>query len=178
MPLQTRSYMSLRWEKLHRLRHMLHRQALAQFPLFKGQLPILEHISLHPGCTQIEVAQALLLSASFIAQSTKRMQHDGLIEKRMDQNNQRCKRLYPTSKGASLTTQCRASLNKVDEAMFSIMSDEELEDLDRYVDRLLKHVAAALQTDTENPDALACIPCKSSMHPYLKENAQHDQEAY
>ena len=78
------------------------RERTAGSGLYDGQLPILECLIDCPGSTQIQLAERLAVTPASIAQSTKRLQRAGLIEKRVDENNLRCNRLYATESGAAV----------------------------------------------------------------------------
>ena len=73
------------FQRAHLLRTILNRRTAMESGLFLGQLPMLEYIWLHDGCTQVEVAQALDVSAASVAVSTKRLQKAGLLVKKTDE---------------------------------------------------------------------------------------------
>lgn len=88
-------------DRLIILRRIRMYRALSGTGLHFRQLPILTYIRLHPQCTQNHIAQALGLSPSSIALSTKRLEKSGFLQKQTDQDNLRCKRLALTPKGES-----------------------------------------------------------------------------
>ena len=63
------------------------------------QMPILIYIEHHPNCTQQQIANALGLTPSSIALSTKRLEKAGFLTKTQDAANLRCNRLIVSEKG-------------------------------------------------------------------------------
>lgn len=104
--------------------------------MYFGQLPIIEYIASHDGCTQKELASALLVSPASIAVSAKRLQKAGLVEKKPDARNARCNSLSVTELGLIHAERCRAVFDAVDEEMFLGFSQQELECLGEYVKRM------------------------------------------
>lgn len=86
----------MRMERIHLLRKLYMQKTMPDHDLYFGQLPMLEYIWLHDGCTQVEVAQALDVSAASVAVSTKRLQKAGLLVKKTDEKDLRVKRLSAT----------------------------------------------------------------------------------
>ncbi len=142
----------IRMDQLHLLRRMIHQRLMADLPLYRGQPPVLDYIYHNPGCTQIELAQRLMVSPASIAQSTQRMERAGFLERRQDADNRRCKRLYLTQEGEELNQRCRMLFDETDEKMFQGFSAREKEELENYLQRLLSNIAPIAQVDLENMD--------------------------
>jgi len=138
----------IRFEKLHLFRRILLQKSL-DYPLYPGQLHLLEFVSNHTGCSQSEVAEHLMISPASVALSTKRMEKSGLLEKRTDSSNLRYKRLYVTQKGINLSNRCRETLDGMDEVMFRGLNGDEINTLKGILDKLLKNLA---DSDLFNPE--------------------------
>ncbi|MDL2236009.1 MarR family winged helix-turn-helix transcriptional regulator [Christensenellaceae bacterium OttesenSCG-928-L17] len=162
-------------EKLHSILHLLRRRAMEGLEMHRGQLPVLEYIQRNPGCTQVEISQALLITPSSIAQSTKRMQRDDILEKHIDEENQRCKRLYVTKKGEALAAECRRRMDEVDENMFAVLSEEEVEQLIIMLEKLLQNAAEQADISVEEMDFFAFIRLKHMFHQCEEGNTKHDK---
>lgn len=130
-----------RLEKLSILRRMEANRISAEAGLYMGQLPILEYIIHHDGCTQREIADILSVSPASIATSTKRLQKAGLIKKQIDEENLRKNMLSVTEKGIELAKKCRESFNKFDQRLFSGFSNEELFLIKEHLDRLISNIS-------------------------------------
>ncbi|MCI5892188.1 MAG: MarR family transcriptional regulator [Clostridiales bacterium] len=104
------------------------------------QLPALEFIIEHDGCTQIELAEFLGITPASVAVSTKRMAKAGLIEKHEDKRNLRQKNLSVTEKGVRAVHDCRAIFDKFDEKMYAGISDDELDMLIELLERIIGNI--------------------------------------
>ncbi len=105
-----------------------------------GQMPLLEYIVKHDGCTQAETAEHLGVSPASIAVSTKRMQRVGLIEKKEDESNLRCKNLYITEKGRKVFVSCKAIFDEFDLKVYSGLSPEDIGTLCRIIDKMTENI--------------------------------------
>ena len=131
---------SKRFEKLGVLKRSQLFGLLGDEKMHVAQLPALEFIIKHDGCTQIELSDYLCITPASVAVSTKRMEKAGLIEKREDKNNLRQKNLFITEKGAKAVRDCRAIFDKFDEKMYTGISDDELEVLKKVLDKLIGNI--------------------------------------
>jgi DNA-binding MarR family transcriptional regulator len=139
-------------EKLNIIRRILRRKGTINFPLYPGQLHILEFVKTHSGCTQSEVAQNLLITPASVALSTKRMEKSGLLKKQPDDKNLRCKRLFITKKGEQLSLHCRKVFDEIDNAMLEGFSEEELETFNNFIDRFFANLTKKYSLDVEDMD--------------------------
>ena len=81
-----------RLHKLELVRMLAQRNEICKDGLYAGQMPVLNYLAEHPGCTQVEMADFLQVSPASIALSTKRLQKAGYLTKEVDEDNLRCKR--------------------------------------------------------------------------------------
>lgn len=133
-----------RFEKIHLLRRIYCQKITAKSPLHFGQIPIMNYISENSGCTQVDIAEKLQVSAACVATSTKRLQKAGLITKTVDEDNLRCKRLSLTPLGKKVLEECHAPFDEYDRQIFSNISDEELESMNRIMDKLIYNMEEAI----------------------------------
>lgn len=127
--------------RIHHLMHM--RKIFVQNhtggeEAYPGQYPILAYVADHEGCTQVEVAEAMMTSPSSVALSTKRLQKMGLLEKQVDKNNLRCKHLSVTEEGWQTARRFHEAHMLFDEASLKGFSEEELELLSAFLERMLR----------------------------------------
>jgi len=141
-----------RIEKINLLRRIQGQQAHREMGLYQGQLPVLDYIRKNPDCNQVDIANKLHVTPATIAISTKRMEKAGLLTKRVDEDNLRCKRLTITELGRSKCEEAFASYHKSNEALFQGFSDAELEQLGSYLDRLLVNLAQQMGEDPAKLD--------------------------
>ena len=137
---------------LRKLERGLFFSVLAKAGLYPGQLPILEFVHAHEGCTQTEIARHLEVSAASIASSTKRMQKAGLILKKTDQLNLRANMLYLTPKGRELAALCRAEINELQSTYLSGFNENEKEQIIQLIMRINENIRQ-IREETIRTDA-------------------------
>lgn len=125
---------------LHLLRGKRLRERTSGGGLYDGQLPILEFLIHSPGCTQCQIAHWLCVSPASIAQSTKRLQKAGLIEKRVDADNLRCNRLYATESGIATAQEYRKTFDVLDDETLHGFSEEDMRLAVDLLDRMIANV--------------------------------------
>lgn len=153
---------------LHRIH--IHRK-ISKYGLYMGQLPILECVMNNEGCTQVQVAQAMRVSAPSIATSVKRMQKAGLLKKAMDEADQRCNRLSVTEKGKQLALSCRKEFDFIDNQMFQGFTSEECQQLGGFLDRLIANLATG---ELKDSSMFSLIEQEKKLHCHRSENIDTD----
>ena len=103
-------------------------------------VPLMAYILEHPGCTQGEVADFLYISAASVATSCKRLEKEGLLERRVDPGNRRKNQLFVTAAGEELTREKRAMLERVNAMTFEGIGEEDKEAFSRVLDRMMDNL--------------------------------------
>jgi len=152
-----------RFDLLFFKRRILFQKLAADAGLYFGQLPILEYIARHNGCSQVEIAGTLNLSTASVAISTKRLQKAGMIEKVVDDANLRSKKLTITEKGIEISKKCRELFDTVDKRIFSGFDESELAQLKGYLDRLIANISEGQDKD-RNLDLFEILAMKNQIH--------------
>ena len=134
--------LSRRIRKIYLLRRSLFGKLAADLDVDMQQSPILEYVRKNHGCTQVELAKALAVSPASIALSTKRMQKTGLLKKEVDEHNLRQNRLSITQKGLETSEKCKGIAHNLNHRMFDGFSEEELEGLENYLDRIIHNLSS------------------------------------
>ena len=140
------SQIAARLHKLELVRMLAHRKEMGPDGLYFGQMPVLDYVHAHPGCTQIEIAEHLQVSPASIALSTKRLQKTGYLTKEVDTDNLRRKRLFLSDDGEKIRDRTKEKMDMLDAQAFRGFSEEELSALVSLVDR----VTMNLTGETEN----------------------------
>lgn len=159
-----------RFEKLHLFRRILLQKSL-DYPLYPGQLHLLEFVDKHPGCTQAEVAENLMISPASVALSTKRMEKSGLLEKLTDSENLRCKRLYVTDMGRSLSIRCRETMDGMDRIMFQGLTADDMNRLTDTLDKLLKNLADNYACNPDDLDFFSLLKLRDNLENQRKKDS-------
>lgn len=107
-----------------------------------GQYPLLNFLSKNPDISQQELASMLFVSPASVAQSTKRLQNAGMVEKTSDPDNLRKNKLRVTPAGQAVVDRFRALSNQVEEQTFAGFSEEEEALLDSLLNRMIQNLAS------------------------------------
>ena len=103
-------------------------------------VPLMAYVLEHPGCTQGEAAAWLYISAASVAASCKRLEKEGLLERRVDPGNRRKNQLFVTEEGAALTREKRAMLDRVNERAFADIDEGDRAVFARVLDKMLDNL--------------------------------------
>ena len=110
--------------------------------------------SLHQnsGMSQRELAKKMKLTPPTITSGIKKMEKQGLIERRSDEQDQRIMRLYLTEKAENCLEQVWDVINKTEEMLVSGFSIEEKILLRRFLLQMLDNLKqhAECTTDQKN----------------------------
>ena len=117
---------------LNRERERLHQKLIP--------VPLMAYILEHPGCTQGEVAAWLYISAASVATSCKRLEKEGLLERRVDPGNRRKNQLFVTEAGETLTREKRAMLDRVNALAYEGIDESDRAAFVRVLDRILDNL--------------------------------------
>ncbi len=126
---------------LHMLRRKYTHNHCPDSTLQPGQYPLLIFLVRNPGMTQQELAMAMHVSPASVAQSTKRLQKAGLLEKHTDPENLRCNRLHVTDAGLQIVSSFQKVFSSVDKQMLKGFSDDELELIEHMLDRMATNLS-------------------------------------
>lgn len=134
---------------VHLLRRLAVQRATAGEELHWGQLPMLEYIAAHGGCTQKELADSLFITPASVALSTKRMQKSGLIQKQPDASNLRCNLLTVTEKGMEFCRSGRMQFDSVDAVMLRGLDDAQRRQLSALLGQIINNFSTELELGAE-----------------------------
>lgn len=135
--------------KIHMLRHWCVRQALKGRGIHPKHMPVLDYIKCHSGCTQVEISADMGLTPAAITLATQKLQKDGMVRKKTNPNNLRCNLLELTPVGEEMWNETHGEFYKLDQKEFAGFSEDELNDLREYCDRIMFNLAG------KNPDEMS-----------------------
>lgn len=118
--------------------------------LYFGQPPILKYLSENDNATQKEIADFLHISPPSVATSLKRMEESGLVVRAADKKDARCNNLKLTEKGEKLSEYADKLFLSADEATFSDFTDEEIQTLIKFLERMNKNLLEFAERGEEN----------------------------
>lgn len=124
-----------------------------------NQLMALEHIMLHPDCTQQEVADALHQTPAAIAQSMKKLCSAGFIERSACPGNLRANRLRVTERGRANAESSLSMFEAEERKLLDGFTPEEEAQLWSYIGRMLDNLR----------DPAAASPCSRELSMLIME---------
>lgn len=110
----------------------------------RGQLPVLLRLWEAEGPTQAELAEGLEVEQPTMANTLKRMERDGLIERVADPEDRRRTRVHLTARGRELEAVLTASAREVNAAALAGLYEGERE---RFL-ALARRIVTNLELDT------------------------------
>lgn len=125
-----------RLAKIQLLRRIFIRKTEVRDGLSCTQVHLLEYIQRHKGCRQIDVAEVLNITPAAVAMSVKRLKQMGYLTATVCPENQRCKQLVITRQGEEALRSGKAAMDTFDAAVFEGFSDEEMQRLAEYMNRI------------------------------------------
>ena len=122
-------------------RRMMH-GANCEKEVVPGQYPLLNFLSRNPNISQQELASMLFVTPASVAQSTKRLQSAGMLEKASDPDNLRKNKLRVTPAGQAVVERFRALSDQVEERTFAGFTPEEEALLYSMLNRMIQNLAS------------------------------------
>jgi MarR family transcriptional regulator for hemolysin len=124
------------------LRNNFDRQ-VASLNVTRSQWAMIVVVSRNPGTTQRHIAEMLEMSEASAGRLIDRLCAEGLLERREREDDRRAKAVYPTAAAEPLLEQLAAIAKVSEERLFKDFSEEELDQLMGFMDRLYTNVSRA-----------------------------------
>ncbi len=121
--------------------------------MFFGQMPMLEYIGRHPGCSQKDIAERFAFTRAAISKSVVKLEEKNLVYRKTSQTDARENQLFLTELGKENIVMLKTSFDEINQLTFKDFTDEEIKQFDAFLDKILKN----LETDYtfgKNPDKL------------------------
>ena len=129
--------------KINREHRKMIERRISSLGIHPSQHHLLMHISRTGPSTQNSIAEAMGVSASAIAVSLKKLEKGNYIEKRTSPSDSRSNLILLTKKGEDVVLQSQRLFEEVDEFMFQGFFEEEKEQLQLLLERIIHNVTSA-----------------------------------
>ncbi|MBW4829294.1 MAG: MarR family transcriptional regulator [Clostridiaceae bacterium] len=123
---------------------------LEEVGIYPGQPPMLFILNKEGGKSQSELAEKLQVKPSTITVMLKRMEKEGIVERRKDELDQRIIRVYITEKGRKLCNEATKVMDKVQKECFENITTEEKIILRRLFIQMRDNFSNALDMEYKN----------------------------
>jgi DNA-binding MarR family transcriptional regulator len=111
-----------------------------EFDLTKGQYLYLVRICENPGIIQEKVAEMIKVDRTTAARAIKKLEMNGFIQKKEDQQNKKIKKLFPTEKGKQVYPYIKRENDYSNKVALEGFSEKEVETLFHHLQRVRKNV--------------------------------------
>ena len=129
--------------KINREHRKMIERRISSLGIHPSQHHLLMHISRTGPSTQNSIAEAMGVSASAIAVSLKKLEKGNYIEKRTSPSDSRSNLILLTKKGEDVVLQSKILFDATDELMFQGFLEEEKEQLQLLLERMIQNVTSA-----------------------------------
>lgn len=107
--------------------------------LSSSQIPFMAFVFERPGSTQDELSTMYVIDKGATARQLAKMEKEGLIYREVDENNRRCKLIYPTPKALQIKADFYAMLSEVNDLSLTGFTDEERSLMLKFMARVLNN---------------------------------------
>lgn len=111
-----------------------------EFDLTKGQYLYLVRICENPGSIQEKVAEMIKVDRTTAARAIKKLEMNGFIEKKEDNQNKKIKKLFPTEKGQKVYPFIKRENDYSDSIALEGFSEVEVETIFNLLQRVRKNI--------------------------------------
>jgi len=111
-----------------------------EYDLTKGQYLYLVRICENPGIIQEKLAEMIKVDRTTAARAIKKLETNGFIEKKEDDQNKKIKKLFPTEKGKTIFPIIKRENNHSNRVALAGFSESEAETIFQLLQRVRKNV--------------------------------------
>lgn len=111
-----------------------------EYDLTKGQYLYVVRICENPGIIQEKLAELIKVDRTTAARAIKKLEVNGFIEKKEDENNKKIKRLFPTEKGKNVFPFIKRENDYSNSIALEGFSEKETETIFNLLQRVRKNI--------------------------------------
>ncbi len=111
-----------------------------EYDLTKGQYLYLVRICEQTGIIQEKLAEMIMVDRTTAARSIKKLEMNGFVEKRDDQQNKKIKKLFPTEKGESVYPLIKRENDYSNAIALQEFSETEMETIFNLLQKVRKNI--------------------------------------
>jgi MarR family transcriptional regulator for hemolysin len=132
---------SLRMTVIARLQRNNFDRKVTTLNVTRSQWAMIAVVGRYPGSTQRTIAEYLEMSEASAGRLIDRLCADGLLERRDRRDDRRARAVYLTDKAGPLMEKLGTIADESEQRMFSGFSDDEIEQLLGFMDRIYENVS-------------------------------------
>lgn len=119
--------------KVFKAHHKKTHQLLKKLDLYRGQPPLLHLLWKKEGRTQKELSEKMHSEPATIAKMVRRMENEGFVVKKTDEEDRRLSRIYLTDKGKEIRQKVKEVEDEIEEICLQGFTEEEVILLRRFL---------------------------------------------
>lgn len=113
---------------------------LDQYELFVGQPRYLRFIREYPGITQKQLVTHLNVSKETVSVTLSKLEKGGYLLRNVNEKDRRERNLYLTDKGLKVVLELNDYFERIENAMFSSLNEDEQKQLERFFNIMLEEL--------------------------------------
>ena len=126
--------------KTLRSHHYMMHKRFDDMGLHRGQPPLIMQLYKHDGMTHSELAEKLEVTPATVTNMVKRIERDGLVVRRRDDQDERISRVYLTDEGKAMREKLMANIKGIESDIFEGFSEEEIKLFNSFMKRITKNL--------------------------------------
>ena len=127
------------------------KKAADELNIPSGYRHMLIYLAHHDGVSQYELAKCSHLTAPTVSVTLQKMERDGYIERRPDENDQRQMNVFLTPMGRALEEQTKNKANETELFSMSCLNDEEKKIFKEYLLRVSANIQSLFPSSNDFP---------------------------
>ena len=143
---------------MHQFRHQVDERLRRSSDLSFAHLVTLDQLQQVPGVAGARLARSLLVTAQTMTGLLRRLERDGLVERRPDPHNRRADRWYLLPMGQDRLNAARGAGAPVMTQMLSRLSPHEVSELRGYLERCVEGLETDARRESTEPPHRSAAP--------------------
>lgn len=126
--------------------------ALSRHGVSTAQIGLMNQLADEPGLSGAELARRLLITPQAAQLALAALERRGIVERRRDPHHGRILRAYLTDQGLQMTSVCRSDAVAAHDRLFSVLADDDQEELRRLLRRIVDQGAEIVDLAPQQED--------------------------
>ncbi|HMA13075.1 MAG TPA: MarR family transcriptional regulator [Steroidobacteraceae bacterium] len=136
---------------MHQFRHQVDERLRRSSDLSFAHMVTLDQLQQEPGVAGARLARRLLVTAQTMTGLLRRLERDGMVERRPDPHNRRADRWFLLPEGVDRLNSARGAGAPVMTQMLSRLSPQEVSEFRGYLERCVEGLESDLRRDSPEP---------------------------
>lgn len=113
---------------------------LQKYGIVKAQAQLLLLIKENDGCTQKDLASLVGVKYSSMSERLDKLERNGYIERAIDEDNLKFKRVYITKEGKLAAVQCKRILREIEDILFKGFTKKDKSQFEEYLNKMINNL--------------------------------------